>query len=99
MLMKIQSAMKWQRLPIDQWLKVGRKLLLLRHGCVVDQHRNNGNLTFERRSDFQPNKVIRIIYPTGSVGLFAEPAMSDYRDDSICMRYCFVDLLAKIRSW
>src|SRR5205823_5044493 len=97
--MKIQSASEWQRLPIDQRLNIGRKLLLLRHGCVVDQHRNDGNLTFERRSDFQPNKVVRIIYSTGSVRLFAEPATSDYRDNRICARNGVVDLRAKIHSW
>jgi len=81
--MKIQSAVKWHGLPKNYSLNIGRKFLPFRHWCVVNQHRNHRNITFKRRCDLQPNKVVRIVYSTGSVSLFAEPVRADYREDKI----------------
>src|SRR5436189_5805342 len=97
--MKIQSAVKWQRMPKNQSLKIGRKTPRFGHRCVIDQHRNDRNTALERVSDFQTNKIVRVIYSAKCVGLFAEPMRADHGDNDIGAFDCVVDLLAKIQSW
>src|SRR5689334_15127542 len=96
--MKIQSAVERECMSKDHFLNVGWKALPLGHWCVVNQHRNDRNTALQRVSDFQTNKIIRIVYSARSVRLLASPMRPDHRDNDIGPFDCVFDLLAKVQS-
>jgi hypothetical protein len=85
------------RVAKGKFLEVIGKGIGLRHGGSLYKHRDNGNVTLQRGSGFEPDEIVGVIEPAMALMIGGvKPSFSYQGKQNSAGRYVLIDDLAEI---